>query len=169
MEIPLIAEVAWAAARAGYPTLRFDYPGVRGSPGAFSEWAARGALESAAEHLTASMADGFPLEGSALVFMGVRWGAEVVARAIDADPQAAGAVILVQPPMDAWPYLNRYPGPVRGILAGEDAEGHRSAAADAAAACSDARVTVVVEADRTFRRGLVQLGRAVVETLQGRL
>ena len=157
-ELPLIAELAWAVTRAGHPTLRFNYPGVGGSPGTFSEDAARDALDSAMEHLALSD------ERESIAAIAVGWGGTLVARAAEASRLAS--LVLVQPPASVWPMLSSYDGAVRAVFAAGDPAPARSAAAQAATACRNATVDVVPLADSSFRIGLVAVGQLVVETLE---
>ena len=159
MELPVIAEVAWASARAGHPTLRFNYPGVGASAGTFDTASAIAATEAAHEHLRMSL----HLEASepSIVGLGVGWGAEVVAGARG----RFARMILVQPTYAAWAALDAYPGPIRAFFAEADDREVRDAAIRAAQQCRDANVSVVAGADAAFRAGLVRLGQVIVETL----
>ncbi|MEL7370178.1 MAG: hypothetical protein AAFN74_14765 [Myxococcota bacterium] len=158
MEVPIIAELAWALARAGHPTLRFNYPGVGASPGAFSASEALDALRSAAEHLTLSAGES---DGSRLIGAAVGWGAEVLAQ-FEAPWRA---VLLVQPPVQVWSQFEHHDGPVAAFIAAGDVDDYRQAMHEAAAGRPRSRVVVIQDADEAFRAGLVQLGHDVVDAL----
>ena len=161
MDHPLVAEIAWALARAGHPVLRFNYAGVGGSPGEFADDAAVAALISAFEHLRLSEThDDTP----AVAGVGIEWGAWVLAHALDSlRPER---LVVVQPHEDAWSGLESFDGPLRAVMADQDLAEHRPVAVAAAARCVDARIEVVPGTDQAFRAGLVRWGQAVVETLR---
>ena len=163
MELALIAEVAWAVTRAGHPTLRFNYPGVGASPGRFDAESAERAVTAAAAHLGLCAADGQESSPDAPCGLAIGWGARVAAKATGSI--GFDRLILVQPDVEAWPLLERYEGRVVAIFAEADAVDERKVASAAAQACKDARIVVVKGADSGFRAGLVDLGRAVAETL----
>ena len=158
MEVPVIAEVAWAAARSGHPTLRFNYPGVGASPGVFDELSAAKALSSASTHLRLSVDENF-----GQVCLAVGWGALVASRAGDA--VAFDSLVLIQPEAEVWPTLTGFTGSVLAVWAEGDDPVDRAASAEGAAACANARVATIRGADSRFRAGLVGLGRLIVETL----
>ena len=157
MEIPVIAELAWAAARAGRATLRFNYPGVGGSPGEFTFEAAVSAVASAAGHLKLSASN--PDGGLAAAAVG--WGAgAVIGSGVSVEP-----LVLIQPPASVWSSVASWGGEICAVLAEGDGEAALEAARAGAARCPAARVTFVKGADAGFSAGLVALGRSVVETL----
>ncbi|MEM7674616.1 MAG: hypothetical protein AAF449_01295 [Myxococcota bacterium] len=155
MEIPLIAELAWALARAGHPTLRFNYPGVGASPGDFIESDAVDALRSAVEHMRMSGAE------NGVVGVAIGWGAEVVAQ-LD-EPWLA--MLLIQPPSAGWSWSKRVTGPIRVFIAEGDREDYRRTVVEAASQRPRSRAVVVQNADEAFRAGLVQLGHHIVDAL----
>ncbi len=120
MEIPLIAELAWAVTRAGHATLRFDFRGVGASRGEFSEAGAAEDLARAAIHLQACFAN-TDFEAPApvpLMVVTLGWSAQLmpamirsfpVTRWIALEPQgdAEGALVLpgalpLPPKEDGW-------------------------------------------------------------------
>ncbi len=160
MDIPAVAEIAFAVTRAGFPTLRCNYPGVGASPGPFSVEAAEEAAARAAEHLEATTGT-----GAGLVFAGVGLGACLAAR-LCAERGGARAV-LVQPQTSL---LSSGPpaaavGEVLVVAAGADPEEDVEAWRRFTASSPSARLLVVREADRVWRSGLVRLGAAAAEHL----
>ncbi len=164
MELPIIAEIAWAVTRAGHATLRFDYPGVGGSPGSFDEDGAVDAFCSAHRHLGLSVGQGDESMAPGVAVVAVGWGAQVAAAG--AATVSVDRMILVQPPTSIWPRLDTFEGPVLAVLAAADPPDVRAAASQGAADRSNGAVEVIAHADAAFRSGLVSLGQLVVKTLK---
>ena len=161
MEVPAVAEIAWALARAGHPTLRFNYPGVAGSPGAFSAAEASAAVAAASVHLQlCAVSKERPSVEADPLWLTVGGGAIIAAPRMD----EARSLMMVGPPLDVWPLLKSLPNGIRAVIA--ECDVNREPAVEAAQQCANARIRVVVGAEPSFQKGLVELGRAVVETLK---
>ncbi len=152
MDAPLVAELAWASARAGHASLRFQHRGVGGSQGAPDP-----ALEvedglAAFDHLAAGGAGRIAVVGvgggchTAVGVARRRGGSALVLLAAAGWPDLAGLVLpvlLVLPEHGGPPAPTEATGPLpRG-----------------------AHFEVVAGADRTFRAGLPQAARVVVTWL----
>jgi alpha/beta superfamily hydrolase len=191
MTAPVLNELAWALARAGHPTLRFDYRGVGASQGRSSllSLAALGLAEGGAHlepgSLRAELLDldaatgqlaatalGGGIAPAQLCAIGYSLGACVVASA--ALPPAGGAgasparwtrQVLIAPPtaiFDFGPLLNGTSSTLL-LCAGEDALCDTAQLQRLAARRPDRlRIEVVAHADHGFRRGAVELARLVV-------
>ncbi len=156
MDAPLVAELAWASARGGHASLRFQHRGVAGSQGAPDA-----ALEvedalAAFDHLAA----GHP---GAIAVAGVGGGAVTAAGVARARP--AAALALVSPA--AWPDLGGLEGLDLPVLAVLPERGAVLPPAEASRRLLPrrGRVEVVEGADALFRTGLPRAGRAVAEWL----
>ncbi len=159
MESAVIAELAWAVTRAGHPTLRFNYRGVGGSQGRFDEGdGAYADLEKAAHHLRACLdadGDGDGRASPALALVGLGLGAHLGTR-LALDDGRMSPLILLDPAIEGHTLPSMAAlGDVVLIQAEHDAP----------IALPHARRVVVPGADRTFLRGLVNLGKIVAETL----
>jgi alpha/beta superfamily hydrolase len=153
MDAPLVAELAWASARAGHASLRFQHRGVGGSQGSPDPG---GALEdglAAFDHLAATAP-------GPVAVVGVGSGGPTAAGLARARPTRALA--LVAPA--AWPDLAGLALPLLVILPEHGAPLSR---VEAERRLSHGRGSVVVVpgADPAFRAGLPVAGRAVAEWL----
>jgi pimeloyl-ACP methyl ester carboxylesterase len=162
MDAPAVAELAWASARAGHPSLRFQHRGVGASQGAPDRSLA---VEDAAAAL-AHLAEGGP---GRIAVAGVGSGcAAALGLALLAGPpgrspgrgSALCGLALVAPPAGlkvggkaSWP------GPLLVVLP----EAGRAPRREALPA--GARLERVPGADADFRRGLPAMGRAVTDWL----
>jgi hypothetical protein len=149
MDAPLVAELAWASAMAGHPSLRFQHRGVGGSQGEVAP-----ALEvedglAAFDHLAAGGA-------GRIAVVGVGGGCHTAAGV--ARQRSAPALVLLAPV--GWPDLSGLALPVLVVVPelGPPAEGRPGLP-------EVARVEVIPGADAFFRAGLPQAGRAVVTWL----
>lgn len=149
MDAPLVAELAWASARSGHASLRFQHRGVGGSQGAPDP-----ALEvedalAAFDHLAA----GRP---GLLAVAGVGGGA-VTAAGLARSRPAAGLALIAPA---TWPDLDGLDLPVLLVVPGTG-----PSAAARPLLPRGGRVEVVEGADALFRTGLPRVGRAVAEWL----
>ncbi|MBK6685123.1 MAG: hypothetical protein IPG45_11705 [Deltaproteobacteria bacterium] len=160
METTVVAELAYAAFRAGHPTLRFNYPGVGASPGVFDEGLEVGmrALRQSLDHLGESLG-----ERPELSALGIGYGATLVARA--ALEGALDPVFLVSPDPDALPELSPIRAPVVIVVGQMDPRANRQTLEARLRGVPQGRLVVIPQADRTFLRGLLELGKVVAETL----
>jgi uncharacterized protein len=154
MDAPIAAELAWAAARAGHASLRFELRGVGASTGAPDP--ARAAEDAAAALRQLAESAGTPV---AVAAAGAGWtAAYALARAGAVAPR----LVLVAP--------DRPPeGPPEGarVLAILPELGPGPAPDEVAAALGPAgRVQVVAEADAQFRAGLPEVGRLAVQWIE---
>lgn len=160
METTIVAELAYAATRAGHPTLRFNYPGVGASPGVFDERpeAGQAVLRQALAHLSASLGDRPELSA-----LGIGYGAALVAH--EALHGTLDPVFLVSPDPEGLPDLRPIQAPVVVVVGQRDPRVDRSALEAKLRGVAQGRLVVIPQADRTFLRGLLELGKVVAETL----
>jgi len=155
MESPVIAELAWRLTRAGHPTLRFNYPGVGASAGAFSREGAHAALARAVEHLEAS-APG-PVAAVGVGLGGILW----------LERAATAPLVWVMPDPEAeWPPAAEHGAEVTVVLAEQTPADLRARVEAWAAEGPRATVRWVPGADPWYRRNLVTLGRVVLEVFE---
>jgi len=150
MDAPVVAELAWAAARAGHPSLRFQHRGVGGSQGEPEPARAVEDAEAALRHLSETA-------GPRIAVAGVGEGCETALALARAHPeiQRVALVVPARAPGPPWPSARVL------VLLAQDGGSLR--AADLASSLRDAgRVEVVEGADPLFRRGLPRAGRAVL-------
>jgi pimeloyl-ACP methyl ester carboxylesterase len=150
MDAPAAAEVAWACARAGHPSLRFHHRGQGGSSGAPEPARALDDARAALAHL----AETARLPRHAVVGIGA--GCATAAALARAAPRDVDALVLVGPGGGADPAGVR----ARALVVVPE-HGPRPAP------IADAAVEIVPGADPLFRSGLTALGRAVVAFLGG--
>jgi len=134
------AELAWAAAREGFPTLRFNWRGVgasQGSPGAY-EQDARAALSLALENT-----------GHAPVMIASLGGSCRTALALKRD--VAGVCLVSPTDIEEW-------GPDVWVVVAQ-------AELPSVSRVVTERLKVIPGADRTFQKNLTLVGKAVVECL----
>jgi alpha/beta superfamily hydrolase len=155
MDAPVVAELAWAAARAGHPSLRFQHRGVGGSQGDVDPARRGDDAEAALRHLSETT-------GPHLAVAGFADGCHTALALVRAHPVVqrvalvAPAAALEAPLADARIL----------VLLPESRSGE--AAVHAAALRGRGRVEIVPGADALFRAGLAALGRAVVAWISGR-
>jgi hypothetical protein len=153
MDAPAVAELAWAAARAGHPSLRFQHRGLGASTGRPDPARALDDALAAWRHLAESVAPA----GAPLAVAGVGSGCATAAALAGAAP-AAGLALLAPP---AWPGpLAGFGGPLLVVLP-ERGGPLEAAAARAHLPAGRGRVEIVPGADPGFRAGLPLAGRAV--------
>lgn len=159
MDAPLVAELAWATARAGHASLRFQHRGVAGSQGEPDAATEVEDALAAFDHLAAGLPGAAGAAGAVAV-AGVGGGAGTavgVARA-----RRVAGLALVAP--TAWPDLDGLDLPILLVL---PERGALLAPAEAARrlAPRGGRVELVEGADALFRSGLPRAGRAVAAWL----
>jgi len=157
MDAAALNELAFALSRAGHPSLRFNFGGVGASQGG-SKTPAQ--LEADARAALAVLQENAELDEVAAVAF--RSGAEVALRLLD----AVAAVVLVSPPetLDLAPLAGAQVG---ALIAVPESDPLRAKWSGHAAQTGD-RLAVVEGADAAWNRGLVQLGRTVVEFFEPR-
>jgi uncharacterized protein len=160
MDAPVLAELAFAASRAGHATLRFNYRGAGASQGPLSDRAA--CLEdarAAAEHLRLNAG------AEEIAVAGYDFGAEI-ALELARELGEVARLVLIAPVSRRYDY-----SPVAAIAAPVlIAVGARDELVDYAAMSALAAdfLEVIPEADHVFSRGLTELGRLVARFLAGR-
>jgi alpha/beta superfamily hydrolase len=154
MDAAPVAELAWAAARAGHPSLRFQHRGVGASQGDLDPARALDDAEAALQHLAETA-------GSRIALAGLAGGCETALALALAHPEV-GRVALVAPALPIRPLL------AARILVVLPEERAAEAAGLAASLGPTAAVEVVAGADALFRSGLPQLGRAVIAWIAAR-
>jgi alpha/beta superfamily hydrolase len=163
MDSPVVAEIAFAAARDGRPTLRFNFSGVAGSQGEIdgTDGSTEAVDYAAAWAELGATAPGAP----AAVAAGYSFGAVIAARHAAARASDAHALLLVAPPtrLLALPSLVELAIPVLVVYGIDD--GYVERGAVEALVPPQARIEVL-RADHFFQRGLAELGRLVTEWLR---
>lgn len=156
MDHVVCAELAWAAARAGRPVLRFNFRGVGASQGARGDAASR--LEDAAGALRLLR------ENAAAVEVAVAAVGESALTALGLACAHPGivAVALVSPPPGA---LAARPAVPLVCIVGEDEPGRAGLVASVGE--GGGRVEVVPGADARFQRNLPEVGRLALRWLEG--
>ncbi len=164
MDHVVAAELAWAAASSGHPTLRFNYRGVGGSQGKPTGFQghvvdAEAALTVLAENVSGGDGADVPI---AVASIG---GSAGVAMALAKRHPGVERLALIAPrdvePKE-WVRLSR---PLLVVVAERDTALSRAALA-AAVAEAAGQLEVVQKADRAFTRGLAQVGKAVADFLR---
>lgn len=155
MDHVVCAELAWAAARAGHPVLRFNFRGVGASQGSRGEEPSR--LEDAAGALRLLRENA----GTVDVAVAAVGGSAATGLALAREHPGVVAVALVSPPAAAL----GAPGVPLLCIVGEEEPGQ----AGLVAAVTDAggRVELVPGADARFQRNLPEVGRLALRWLQG--
>jgi uncharacterized protein len=155
MDHVVCAELAWAAARAGHPVLRFNFRGVGASQGARGDAASR--LEDAAGALRLLRENA----GTVDVALAAVGDSAQTALGLMREHPGIVAVTLVSPPPGALSAGVRLP---LLCIVGE----HEPARTVLVAAASEAggRVEVIPGADARFQRNLPEVGRRVLRWVE---
>jgi alpha/beta superfamily hydrolase len=155
MDHVVCAELAWAAARADHPVLRFNFRGVGASQGTRGEEGSR--LEDAAGALRLLRENA----GTVDVAVAGVGGSAATVLALAREHPGIVAVALVSPP----PAALIAPGVPLLCIVGEEEPGQ--AGLVAAVTEAGGRVEVVPGADSRFQRNLPEVGRLALRWLQG--
>ena len=156
MDHVVCAELAWAAARAGRPVLRFNFRGVGASQGARGDGTSR--VEDAAGALRLLRENTGTVD---VAVAAVGGSAETAVRLVGEHPGVV-AVTLVSPPPEAVTAGVRAPFL---CIVGEHEPGRTGLLA--AASEGGGRVEVVSGADARFQRNLPDVGRLALRWLEG--
>src|SRR5574342_456174 len=157
MDAPPLAELAWAAARAGHASLRFQHRGVGASQGAFEPSRVLDDAEAAWRHLRETA-------GQARVAVaGLGAGCETALQLSARHPEIA-RLVLVSPPRLSAPaagaaalvLLTEVDPPIDPVAAAREVEP------------GGGRVEILAGADPRFLAGLGGRGRAAVAWIEGR-
>ena len=158
MQHPVLAELAWAAATSGFPTLRFDFRGVGASQGAPAGPAQRLTDAEAALRL---LEENTGVARAAVASFGA--SAETLVALHRLHPSIAG-LCFVSPTGLSTSELALLPVPVIAIMGERDGS---IAPTALAAAISEAcgQLEIIHAADRNFDRNLPEVGKALVRWL----
>jgi alpha/beta superfamily hydrolase len=182
MHSPVVAEVAYAAAREGRPTLRFNYRGVGGSQGTTGLTG----TPSLADALESPAAPDDPIAELAdfraalqelrltagigpMVAAGYSFGSALAVRMAKEDPDVVG-LVLVAPPGSLFPAGELEGLRIPALVAAGEHDGHVDVARlrDAIQSSPAARLEIIPGADHFFDQGLITL-QHVVGGFLGRL
>ncbi|MHA7630055.1 serine aminopeptidase domain-containing protein [Corallococcus sp. M7] len=158
MDHVVAAELAFAVARAGFPTLRFNHRGVGASQGV------RGTGGALVEDAEAAMRVALENAGTTALAVASLHGGDRVALALQERHPAVGGLCLVAPDVDPLS-LVRLSCPLLVIVGAQDTRVPR-AALSAAVAEAGGDLEVIDDAGATFHRNLPQVGRAAAAWLQ---
>lgn len=160
MHSPVVAEIAFAAARDSHPAMRFNYRGVGGSQGVSSGTLAEAAdFRAALEELTASSGM------TETVAAGYSYGATIALEVALNNPGVV-ALVLVAPPASLldWEKLGRLRMP--SLIAAGTADPSVDLARIRSLSLPAMEVVEIPQANHVFDLGLLALGRAVQGFLQ---
>ncbi|MFZ5469151.1 MAG: alpha/beta hydrolase [Myxococcota bacterium] len=159
MDHVLCAEVVWAAAQAGHPTLRFNFRGVGASQGQRANGETLLADAQAALRLLEENT------GTPRVAVAAVDGTSTTAKRLAKEHPALAGLCFIAPVGLRPEDLLRLELPVCVVVAEEDDTLPRAALA-AAVAEQGGTLEVVERADARFHRSLPQVGKAVVRFLR---
>lgn len=159
MDHVVVAEAVWAAATAGFPTVRFNFRGVAGSQGARGGAAEQIEDAEAALHLLAENA------GTAQVCLAATGGSATTALEMLRRHPGISALALISPLRIAPEALAALSLPLLVVVAEQDLRLPRGALA-AAVSEAGGRLAIVEHADPAFTRNLPQVGKAVIHLLK---
>jgi alpha/beta superfamily hydrolase len=162
MDSPVVTEIAWACARTGLASLRFNWRGVGASGGVSS-----GDPEDARADYAAAIEQLASTVGGRLFAAGYSFGAAAAALAAAPDPHVRGLILVAPPPsMLDRAALAARPRDVL-ILTGEHDSLAPVATLEAIAEeLPRARFARIEEADHFFGAGLAQLGKEITRWLE---
>ncbi|HVE83377.1 MAG TPA: alpha/beta hydrolase [Myxococcales bacterium] len=158
MDHIVAAELAWAAATAGFPTLRFNFRGVGASQGRHGTPADQAADTRAALQLLADNT------GTQEVVVSSIGGSAALGLELALQLPARG-LVLVSPDRIAPESIAAFPRPLVVAVAELDTRLDRAALSEAVNRAGG-RLVVVEKTDATFARGLPLVGRAAVHLLK---
>jgi len=155
MDAPALAELAWAASRAGHASLRFQHRGRGASQGAVDPGRSLDDAEAARRHLAESASPRVAVAGLG--------SGCATALALAAAAGIGRAVLLAPEALPAVPPLTAALALVPELGSAVPLE-----ALAAALAPGGGRVEVIPGADAAFRAGLPLVGRRAVEWIERR-
>ena len=162
MESPVVTELAFAAARAGLASLRFDWRGVGASGGAPSGEARDHDADYAAA--LAHLADTCP---GPLCAAGYSAGAAAAARVAARAPRVTSLLLVAPPPaMIGAGALEAFRGRILLVAGENDRIAPPAALRDLAERAGAAHFECIAEADHFFGAGLADLGRTAAHWLE---
>ncbi len=160
MDHVVAAELAFAGANAGFPTLRFNFRGVGASQGERS-----GNLEALVADAEAAISLLLENTGARALAVAAIAGSAEVALALEQAFPSVGGVALIGPPTLAPEVLAARRGRTLVVVGEHDLRQPR-ATLGAALAAGGGQLELVERADAQFTRGLPQVGKAVVHWLR---
>ncbi|MDY7230700.1 alpha/beta hydrolase [Hyalangium rubrum] len=155
MDHVIAAELVWAAATAGFPTLRFNHRGVGASQGS------RGTGEALVEDAEAAMRVLLENAQSPSIAVVSLYGGAQVALALQARHLSIGGVCLVAPADVDLTALSRVDRSLLVVVGEEDRRLPRAALSAAVGEASRGELELVEDAGPTFNRNLPQVGKFV--------
>jgi len=161
MDAPVVAELAWAAARAGLPSLRFQHRGVGASQGAPDAASAVDDALAALDHLLASV-------GGPVAVAGVGGGAATACALALRRPDGLAGLLVVDPRPPLEPLSLAQVTLPRLVLLPESGAAWPASLLALQAGGGSLRVEVIPGADPGFRARLPQAGRSAVAWLVDR-
>ena len=160
MDHPVSAEIAWAAATTGFPTLRFNFRGTGASQGSLGNAQSRLADAEAALRLLAENTG-----WATAVAVSLGGSASTVLRLQSLHPSVV-AVCLINPRDLSLREIARLAVPLLVVTGADDRSQPRTPLASSIAEAGGT-MEVIEGADANFRRNLPEVGRAVVHFLKG--
>lgn len=159
MDSPVVAEIAFGAARDRHPTLRFNYRGVGASQGArLAEGAAPDGESADFSAAIAELRATTAIEE--VVVAGYSFGALMALRAALDDPKVVGA-ILIAPPTRMFDFTPLRDLRVQSLIAAGTEDDYVIALDDLVTGVPAIEVQRIPGANHFFDRGLVPLSRAI--------
>lgn len=156
MDSPVTNELAWACAKAGISSLRFNWRGVGASAGAPSGEASDADADYASA--LAHMAETVP---GPLLAAGYSFGAAAAVRAARQEPRVRRLLLVAPPPSLIAPAEITSGGQRVLVLAGADDAIAPAAELEASlAGGSGTHFVCIAQADHFFSAGLAEVGRA---------
>ena len=153
MDHVIAAELVWAAATAGFPTLRFNYRGVGASQGS------RGTGEALVQDAEAAMRVLLENAQCGSLAVATLYGGAQVALALQARHPAVGGLCLIAPRDVDVASLARLDRSLLVVVGEEDKNLSRVALSAAVGETPRGELEVVEDAGPTFHRNLPQVGR----------
>lgn len=163
MDAPVVNELAYAIAKAGRASLRFNWRGVGASSGTVSGDAAQADrdFEAAFAYLSETVS-------GKILGCGYSFGALAAARKLAA-PERIDKLLLVAPPVEALDValLDTFFGETLIVVGECDAYAPVAKLEEIAQGLPHGRLEIIPEADHFFVSGLAKLNRIVCDWLQG--
>jgi alpha/beta superfamily hydrolase len=161
MESPVVSELAYACARVGLASLRFNWRGVGASAGGTS-----GEPKAADEDYAAALAHQAETVAGDLVACGYSFGACSAVRSAAASARVRRLLLVSPPPtlLDTEA-LRAFGGPVLVTVGEADELASPRTLSDLVDGNPGARLEVIPETDHFFLTGLAELGRIAREWL----
>ena len=163
MDSPVVSELAYGCAKAGLPSLRFNWRGIGASAGAPS-----GDLVTADADYDTALRHLAETHRGRIVACGYSFGAAAALRAAMRHPRV-GRLVLVAPPaalIEDTPLID-FDAPVLIVSGALDRIAPPDGVASLARERAACRLVVVPEADHFFGAGLAEVGRATADWLAG--